>query len=36
LTINNEELTNELEEFVKANEMIRERLDRKRRVEEMR
>jgi len=36
LTINNEELTNELEEFLKANEMIRERLDRKRRVEEMR
>jgi len=36
MTINNEELTKELEEFVKANEMIRERLDRKRRVEEMR
>jgi len=36
LTINNEELTKELEEFVKANEMIRERLDRKRRVDEMR
>ena len=36
MTINNEELTKELEEFVKANEIIRERLDRKRRVEEMR
>ena len=36
MTINNEELTKELEEFVKANEMIRERLDMKRRVEEMR
>ncbi len=36
MTINNEELTKELEEFVKANEMIRERLDRKRRVDEIR
>ena len=36
MTINNEELTKELDEFVKANEMIRERLDRKRRVDEMR
>jgi len=34
--MNNEELTKELDEFVKANERIRERLDRKRRVDEMR
>lgn len=36
MTINNEELTIKLEEFVKANEMIRERLDRKSRVNEIR
>lgn len=36
ITIQNEELTKELDEFVQANEAIRQRLDRKARVQEIR
>jgi predicted nuclease with TOPRIM domain len=36
LQINNEDLTKELDEFVQANELIRQRLDRRTRVVELR
>merc|ERR1711934_1329425 len=36
ITVQNEDLTRELDQFVQANEAIRERLDRKNRVEEIR
>jgi len=36
ITIQNEELTRELDQFVQANEAIRMRLDRKARVQEIR
>ena len=36
LQINNEDLTQELDEFVQANELIRQRLDRRTRVVELR
>jgi len=36
ITIQNEELTKELDEFVQANEAIKQRLDRKARVMEIR